>query len=101
MAQADTPRPMNFSSEGRPRYRAEAPVDWYSDAAQGLYEIRDRASEAVKWTATRVDLVFGSNSILRSYAEYYAQDDNAETFVHDFAQAWTQVMNADRFDLIA
>ena len=67
----------------------------------GLYEIRDRASEAVKWTATRVDLVFGSNSILRSYAEYYAQDDNAETFVHDFAQAWTQVMNADRFDLIA
>jgi len=67
----------------------------------GLYEIRDRASEAVKWTATRVDLVFGSNSILRSYAEYYAQDDNSETFVHDFAQAWTQVMNADRFDLIA
>lgn len=67
----------------------------------GLYEIRDRASEAVKWTSTRVDLVFGSNSILRSYAEYYAQDDNAETFVHDFAQAWTQVMNADRFDLIA
>ncbi len=67
----------------------------------GLYEIRDRASDAVKWTATRVDLVFGSNSILRSYAEYYAQDDNAETFVHDFAQAWTQVMNADRFDLIA
>ncbi len=53
----------------------------------------------VKWTATRVDLVFGSNSILRAYAEVYAQDDNQEKFVRDFVAAWTKVMNADRFDL--
>jgi catalase-peroxidase len=64
-----------------------------------LYEIRDRKTGAVKWTATRVDLVFGSNSILRAYAEVYAQDDAKEKFVHDFAAAWTKVMNADRFDL--
>ena len=64
-----------------------------------LYEIRDRKSETVKWTATRVDLIFGSNSILRAYAEVYAQDDNKEKFVHDFVAAWTKVMNADRFDL--
>ncbi|CUA79409.1 catalase/peroxidase HPI [Anoxybacillus suryakundensis] len=65
----------------------------------GLYDIRDRKTKAVRWTATRVDLVFGSNSILRSYAELYAQDDNKEKFVHDFIQAWVKVMNADRFDL--
>jgi catalase-peroxidase len=64
-----------------------------------LYEIRDRKSGAVKWTATRLDLVFGSNSILRAYAEVYAQDDNQEKFVKDFVAAWTKVMNADRFDL--
>ncbi|MEA3640654.1 MAG: catalase/peroxidase HPI [Lamprobacter sp.] len=64
-----------------------------------LYEIRDRETDAVKWTATRVDLVFGSNSILRAYAEVYAQDDNQEKFVRDFVAAWTKVMNADRFDL--
>jgi catalase-peroxidase len=69
--------------------------------AGGTYEIRDRATGAVKWTATRMDLVFGSNSILRSYSEVYAQDDNAEKFVKDFVAAWTKVMNADRFDLIA
>jgi catalase-peroxidase len=63
------------------------------------YEIRDRKSGAVKWTATRVDLVFGSNSILRAYAEVYAQDDNHEKLVRDFVAAWTKVMNADRFDL--
>jgi catalase-peroxidase len=63
------------------------------------YEIRDRKTGAVKWTATRVDLVFGSNSILRAYAEVYAQDDNKEKFVGDFVAAWTKVMNADRFDL--
>jgi catalase-peroxidase len=64
-----------------------------------LYEIRDRKTDEVKWTATRVDLVFGSNSILRAYAEVYAQDDNQEKFVNDFVTAWTKVMNADRFDL--
>jgi catalase (peroxidase I) len=62
------------------------------------YEIRDRKTGEVKWTATRVDLVFGSNSILRAYAEVYAQDDAAEKFVNDFVAAWTKVMNADRFD---
>ena len=64
-----------------------------------LYEIRDRESDTRKWTASRVDLVFGSNSILRAYAEFYAQDDNKEKFVQDFIAAWTKVMNADRFDL--
>ncbi|AGA92202.1 catalase/peroxidase HPI [Thioflavicoccus mobilis 8321] len=64
-----------------------------------LYEIRDRKSGETKWTATRVDLVFGSNAILRAYAEVYAQDDNKEKFVDDFVAAWTKVMNADRFDL--
>jgi catalase-peroxidase len=58
------------------------------------YEIRDRKTGAVKWTATRVDLVFGSNSILRAYAEVYAQDDSQEKFVNDFVAAWTKVMNA-------
>ncbi|MFN3225093.1 MAG: catalase/peroxidase HPI [Hyphomicrobiales bacterium] len=67
----------------------------------GTYEIRDRATGAVKWTATSADLVFGSNSILRAYAEVYAQDDNKEKFVRDFVAAWTKVMNADRFDLAA
>ncbi|PRY23585.1 catalase-peroxidase [Aliiruegeria haliotis] len=65
----------------------------------GAYEVRDRASGAVKYTATRIDLVFGSNSILRAYAEVYAQDDNAEKFVRDFVAAWTKVMDADRFDV--
>jgi catalase-peroxidase len=64
-----------------------------------LYEIQDRGTGETKWTATRVDLVFGSNSILRAYAEVYAQDDNQEKFVKDFVAAWTKVMNADRFDL--
>jgi catalase (peroxidase I) len=59
----------------------------------------DRKTGAVKWTATRVDLVFGSNSILRAYAEVYAQDDSSEKFVSDFVAAWVKVMNADRFDL--
>ncbi|MEQ9737799.1 MAG: peroxidase family protein, partial [Algiphilus sp.] len=66
-----------------------------------LYEIRDRKTGAVKWTATRVDLIFGSNSILRAYAEVYAQDDAKEKFVCDFASAWNKVMNADRFDLVS
>ncbi|WP_429010080.1 catalase/peroxidase HPI [Aeromonas allosaccharophila] len=68
--------------------------------SNNLYEIRDRRSGALKWTATRVDLVFGSNSVLRAYAEVYAQDDNREKFVCDFITAWNKVMNADRFDLL-
>ncbi len=71
----------------------------WKPAGKNLYEIRDRKTGAVKWTATRVDLVFGSNSVLRAYAEVYAQDDNKEKFVRDFVAAWTKVMNADRFDL--
>ncbi|MFD2675585.1 catalase/peroxidase HPI [Camelimonas lactis] len=63
------------------------------------YDIRDRKSGAVKWTASRVDLVFGSNSVLRAYAEVYAQDDNARKFVDDFVAAWVKVMDADRFDV--
>lgn len=71
----------------------------WAPAGDNLYEIKDRDTGTVKWTATRVDLVFGSNSILRSYAEVYAQDDNKEKFVADFVAAWTKVMQADRFDL--
>jgi catalase-peroxidase len=67
----------------------------------GTYELRDRSSGDVKFTATSADLVFGSNSILRGYAEVYAQDDNGEKFVRDFVAAWTKVMNNDRFDLVA
>jgi len=72
--------------------------EWAS-IGEGLYEVRDRQSGNAKWTATRIDLVFGSNSILRAYAEVYAQDDNREKFVNDFVAAWTKVMELDRFDL--
>lgn len=63
--------------------------------------MRDRTDGKVKFTATRVDLVFGSNSILRYYAELYAQDDNREKFAKDLVAAWSKVMNADRFDLVS
>lgn len=72
----------------------------WKPTGRNKYDIVDRKSGATKWTATRADLVFGSNSILRSYAEVYAQDDNQEKFVKDFVAAWTKVMNADRFDLV-
>ena len=71
----------------------------WKPTGRNSYAIVERKSGATKWTATRVDLVFGSNSILRAYAEVYAQDDNREKFVQDFVAAWTKVMNADRFDL--
>lgn len=71
----------------------------WKPASDKLYHIIDRKSGATKWTATRVDLIFGSNSVLRSYSEVYAQDDNKEKFVKDFVTAWTKVMNADRYDL--
>jgi catalase-peroxidase len=71
----------------------------WKPTGKNSYDIVDRKSGQTKWTATRVDLVFGSNSILRAYAEVYAQDDNQEKFVKDFVNAWTKVMNADRFDL--
>lgn len=71
----------------------------WKPTGRNSYDIVSRNSGEVKWTATRVDLVFGSNSILRAYAEVYAQDDNKEKFVKDFVAAWTKVMNADRFDI--
>jgi catalase-peroxidase len=70
-----------------------------SDAMQQVFEGRDRKTGAVKWTATRADLIFGSNSELRALAEVYACDDAKEKMVNDFAAAWTKVMNLDRFDL--
>ncbi|MCB6179328.1 catalase/peroxidase HPI [Rhodobacter sp. Har01] len=73
----------------------------WKPTGRNSYAVVDRTSGATKWTATRADLVFGSNSILRAYAEVYAQDDNAERFVQDFVAAWTKVMNADRYDLQA
>jgi catalase-peroxidase len=72
----------------------------WKPTGRNSYDICEWATGAVKWTATRVDLVFGSNSILRSYSEVYAQDDNQEKFVKDFVAAWVKVMNADRFDLV-
>jgi catalase-peroxidase len=69
-----------------------------SDKSEGIYEGRDRATDKVKWTATPVDLVFGSNSELRAVAEAYASNDGEQQFVNDFVAAWTKVMNLDRFD---
>lgn len=75
-------------------------LSWHP-ITDGTYELRDRATGDAKFSATSADLVFGSNSVLRSYAEVYAQDDNAEKFVRDFVAAWTKVMNSDRFDTLA
>ncbi|KAA9134212.1 catalase/peroxidase HPI [Marinihelvus fidelis] len=72
---------------------------WSKSATDGLYEGKDRESGTVKWTATPVDLVFGSNSELRAVSEFYAQDDSSDRFVDDFVAAWTKVMTADRFDV--
>ena len=71
----------------------------WKPVSDNLYHLVDRKTGEPKWTATRVDLIFGSNAVLRSYAEVYAQDDNTEKFVRDFVSAWVKVMNADRFDL--
>lgn len=71
----------------------------WKSISNNFYEIRDRKTNEVRWMATRIDLVFGSHSILRSYSEFYAQDDNKEKFARDFIAAWVKVMNADRFDL--
>ena len=68
-------------------------------AGDNLYELKRRDTGETQYTATRVDLVFGSNSVLRAYAELYAQDDSSDRFVNDFVMAWTKVMDADRFDL--
>jgi len=73
---------------------------WSKSSTEGVYEGRDRATGEIKWTATPVDLIFGSNSELRAVAEFYASDDGQEEFVHDFVDAWTKVMTLDRFDLL-
>ena len=67
--------------------------------SEGVYEGHDRKTGELKWTGTRVDLIFGSNSQLRAIAEVYACDDSKQTFVNDFVAAWTKVMNLDRYDL--
>lgn len=72
----------------------------WKPTGRNSYDLVERKTGLTKWTASRVDLVFGSNSILRAYAEVYAQDDNKEKFVNDFISAWTKVMNADRFDIL-
>jgi catalase-peroxidase len=74
-------------------------TQWQPAGSDGVYEGRDRKTKAVKWTGTRVDLIFGSHSQLRALAEVYACSDSKEKFVKDFVAAWTKVMNADRFDL--
>jgi catalase-peroxidase len=74
-------------------------TEWKPSAAEGVFEGHDRATGKIKWTGTRVDLVFGSNSQLRAIAEVYASNDAKGPFVKDFVAAWTKVMNADRFDL--
>ncbi|HZP20417.1 MAG TPA: catalase-peroxidase, partial [Bauldia sp.] len=76
-------------------------TEWQPPNAEGIYEGRDRKTKAVKWTGTRVDLIFGSHSQLRAFAEVYACADSKEKFVKDFAAAWAKVMNLDRFDLAA
>jgi catalase-peroxidase len=77
-------------------------TEWQPVAGEeGVYEGRDRKSGAVKWTGTRIDLIFGSHSQLRALAEVYAQSDAKAKFVKDFVAAWTKVMNLDRFDLHA
>jgi catalase-peroxidase len=75
-------------------------TEWQSPNAEGVYEGRDRKTKAVKWTATRVDLIFGSHSQMRAFAEVYGSSDSKAKFVKDFVAAWTKVMNADRFDLV-
>ena len=72
----------------------------WKPTGRNSYDIVDRATGQKKWTATRVDLVFGSNAVLRAIAEVYAQDDNQQKFVDDFIAAWVKVMNADRFDIL-
>jgi catalase-peroxidase len=78
----------------------EMGTEWnVSSTTENVYEGRDRSTGDLKWTGTAVDLVFGSNSVLRGFAELYAQDDSKEKFVRDFVAAWDKVMSLDRFDL--
>jgi catalase-peroxidase len=73
--------------------------EWQPAGSAGVYEARDRKSKEVKWTATRVDLIFGSHAQLRAFAEVYGSSDSQEKFVKDFVAAWSKVMNLDRFDI--
>ena len=75
-------------------------TQWTRSSTEGVYEGRERATGELEWTATPVDLIFGSNSELRAVAEFYAADDAQEEVVHDFVEAWTKVMTLDRFDLV-
>jgi catalase-peroxidase len=78
----------------------EMTTNWEAlSESEEIFEGRDNSTGNIKWTATRVDLIFGSNSQLRALAEFYACDDSKERFVHDFVAAWSKVMNLDRFDL--
>ncbi len=72
---------------------------WQASSTEGVFEGRDRATDAIKWTGTRADLIFGSNSQLRAVAEVYACSDSKEAFVKDFVSAWNKVMNLDRYDV--
>jgi catalase-peroxidase len=74
-------------------------TQWTRSSTEGIYEGRDRATGDLRWTATPVDLIFGSHSELRAVAEYYASDDAQDDFVREFVKAWTKVMTLDRFDL--
>jgi catalase-peroxidase len=74
-------------------------IEWQASSTEGVFEGRDRGTGAVKWTATRADLVFGAHSQLRALAEAYGSQDAQESFVHSFVAAWTKVMDLDRFDL--
>jgi len=74
-------------------------TEWQPSATDGVYEGRDRKTGTVKWTGTRVDLIFGSHAQLRAFAEVYACADSGEKFVKDFVAAWTKVMNLDRYDV--
>ena len=78
---------------------ADMNTEWQPASTQGVYEGHDRQTKKLKWTGSRVDLIFGSHSQLRALAEVYASADAKEKFVKDFAAAWTKVMNLDRFDL--
>ena len=74
-------------------------TEWQATADENVFEGRDRATGELKWTGTRVDLIFGSNAQLRAVAEVYACEDSQEKFLHDFVAVWNKVMNLDRFDL--
>lgn len=91
---------MDYEWEGSEESKSKDVMDWEAPSdGQEIYDIRDRETDEVEWTGTRVDLVFGSNARLRAVADVYASDDAEEQFVHDFVDAWEKVMTLDRFGL--